>query len=404
MPYNCQWWELKDHFATIGSVVRADIVTDRGRSRGMGTVEYDSIDSARRAIDMFNRTEFKNREIFVREDLPPPEKKENFRQQERERYPANNGYDRYGNYDSYRGSRDTYVPGPPKRETFKRETRGYEVFIGNLPFSVRWQELKDLFKPYGEIERADVLENSFGKSRGMGTVYYYRKEDADNAIAKLNGYEWYGRIIEVRPSKFPRDSNAPVSEVRHIRTDGLSKNSDFTLGVTGDGSESETLYIGNLPWETAESDLFELFGSVATVERAELQYGRGGMSSGNAVVKFADIETAKAVIQQLDNYEYGGRNLKITFANYPTPEQLEALHQEIRENAERNAVLSAPAASLSALPAEGQPVEFGQQVQEQPVEQFGVFSPATTESSAPMAVVDQQQVEITEDADEMIEE
>ncbi|GME82680.1 unnamed protein product [Ambrosiozyma monospora] len=74
LPYSVQWWELKDHFQDAGDVVRADTVTSRGRPKGMGTVEFRTRDMALEAIKRYDRTTFMGREIFVREDLPPPEK------------------------------------------------------------------------------------------------------------------------------------------------------------------------------------------------------------------------------------------------------------------------------------------------------------------------------------------
>lgn len=376
----------------------------------MGTVEFEDREIAQNAINMFDRTEFKGREIFVREDLPPPEKKApEYRQpppQQYERYDRYGGYDdRYGpprgGYDRYGPSRggydDRYGPprgydrydryGPPRgydryeryppRESYsarpaytaRQQTKGYEVFIGNLPFSATWQQLKDLFREFGQIERADIIENSYGRSKGMGTVYFTNLEDAENAIAKLNGYDWDGRIIDVRKSKFPRDEDAVVGGEKIIKASGLSKNTDFTLGVTGEGNESNILYVGNLPWETAESDLFELFGSVSTVEKAELQFGRGGNASGNAVVQFPDVESAQNVIKQLDGYEYGNRRLKISFANYPTPEKLAELHEEIQKSLnEENAVGQVNVASEPIQNDEQQPAAEFQQPQENHVE------------------------------------
>jgi hypothetical protein len=40
----------------------------------------------------------------------------------------------------------------------QQKAEGTQIYIGNLPFSVTWQQLKDSFKEYGEIVRADVAE------------------------------------------------------------------------------------------------------------------------------------------------------------------------------------------------------------------------------------------------------
>ena len=77
------------------------------------------------------------------------------------------------------------------------EGEGCQLFVGNLSFDTTWRELKDHFRQCGDVERADV-RFSDGKSRGFGTVRFYKKEDADAAIARLNGVELQGRALEVR--------------------------------------------------------------------------------------------------------------------------------------------------------------------------------------------------------------
>ena len=440
MPFNVQWYEIKDHFAAAGPIIRADVVTSRGKSKGMGTVEFADRSTAERAIQMFDRTEFKGREVFVREDLPPPEKKADYRappqyedryeprdRYERydsrdryERYPPRDRFDRYerypGGYDRYesRYERGDYAPPPPRAER-RAPPAGFEVFVGNIPWSVKWQDLKDMFKPFGQVERADVFETSTGRSRGIGTVYFARYEDADAAIQKLNGFEWEGRVIEVRHGKPKgeqpdRAVTGAASTRGAIKSDGLAKNSEFTLGVTGDGPESDILYVGNLPWETAQSDLFELFGSVSTVQRAELQYGRGGNSSGNAVVQLSDVEAASNVIRQLDGYEYGNRKLRISFAKFPTPEQVAQLHAEITQSMGTSTISQAapvdqqadifPVAINNEAPVSQEDIFLQNQKQQQIIDSIAANAAAdiTEEQGA------EQSAEVADDADDMIEE
>eukprot|EP01126_Amoeba_proteus_P014176 TRINITY_DN1614_c0_g2_i3.p1 TRINITY_DN1614_c0_g2~~TRINITY_DN1614_c0_g2_i3.p1 ORF type:complete len:210 (+),score=48.54 TRINITY_DN1614_c0_g2_i3:294-923(+) len=69
LPFSSTWQQLKDTFAEIGSIVRADILqTPDGRSRGSGVVIYESKESAQIAITRFNGHNFDGRQISVRED------------------------------------------------------------------------------------------------------------------------------------------------------------------------------------------------------------------------------------------------------------------------------------------------------------------------------------------------
>ncbi len=63
---------LKDHFSQAGSVESAIIITDKisGRSKGFGFVEMSTDDEAKKAVEMFNETEFEGRKIIVNEARP----------------------------------------------------------------------------------------------------------------------------------------------------------------------------------------------------------------------------------------------------------------------------------------------------------------------------------------------
>lgn len=65
-----RWQDLKDLFKQAGYVVRADIAEEEGtkRSKGYGTVCFESADSAQKAIAMFNDMEYEGRMLSVKLD------------------------------------------------------------------------------------------------------------------------------------------------------------------------------------------------------------------------------------------------------------------------------------------------------------------------------------------------
>ncbi|GAA5990962.1 hypothetical protein JCM10908_000099 [Rhodotorula pacifica] len=74
-----------------------------------------------------------------------------------------------------------------------------QLFVSNLPFRVRWQDLKDLMRKCGTVLRADVALNpADGRSRGFGVVLFAKAEDAAKAIATYHGYTWQTRVLDVR--------------------------------------------------------------------------------------------------------------------------------------------------------------------------------------------------------------
>ncbi len=76
------------------------------------------------------------------------------------------------------------------------------------------------------------------------------------------------------------------------------------------------IYIGNLPFETTEDDLkqaFEAHGEVTSVQIIVDKFT--GRSRGFAFVEMSDDGSGQAAIEQLNNVDFAGRQLKVTKAN-----------------------------------------------------------------------------------------
>lgn len=71
--------QLKDYFAQAGTVVSANVITDRmtGKSRGFGFVEMSSAEEAQKAISTLDNTTLAGRTINVKE-AKPQERRDNF--------------------------------------------------------------------------------------------------------------------------------------------------------------------------------------------------------------------------------------------------------------------------------------------------------------------------------------
>ena len=54
----------------------------------------------------------------------------------------------------------------------------------------------------GSVFRADVHVAHDGRPKGSGVVAFETADDARNAISQFNGYEWQGRVLEVREDRF----------------------------------------------------------------------------------------------------------------------------------------------------------------------------------------------------------
>jgi RNA recognition motif-containing protein len=78
---------------------------------------------------------------------------------------------------------------------------------------------------------------------------------------------------------------------------------------------STKLYVGNLPYETTESDLQTLFESAGQVSTVNIVRDRAtGQPRGFAFVEMSDVDSARRAISELDKHQYGGRNLTVNEA------------------------------------------------------------------------------------------
>lgn len=82
--------------------------------------------------------------------------------------------------------------------------------MGNLPYSVTSDGLKDLFSQYGEITEARVIIfKDSGRSRGFGFVEFVNEADATKAVEEMNQKEVEGRklVVNIARPMEPRDNN-----------------------------------------------------------------------------------------------------------------------------------------------------------------------------------------------------
>ncbi len=78
---------------------------------------------------------------------------------------------------------------------------------------------------------------------------------------------------------------------------------------------AKKLYVGNLPYNTTQSDLEELFTQAGTVESVNIITDKfSGRSRGFGFVEMASDEEAQAAIRRFDGHELGGRALKVNEA------------------------------------------------------------------------------------------
>ena len=81
-----------------------------------------------------------------------------------------------------------------------------KLFVGNIDWGTSDEELQKLFSEYGTIEESVIIKDKFtNRSKGFGFVTFAEESEADEAIAKLDGYELNGRQIAVSEARPPKE-------------------------------------------------------------------------------------------------------------------------------------------------------------------------------------------------------
>ena len=82
---------------------------------------------------------------------------------------------------------------------------GKKLYVGNLSYDVDSSELEQLFGQHGQVTSAQVInDRDTGRSKGFGFVEMANDDEAEAAIAALNGQQHNGRALTVNEAR-PRE-------------------------------------------------------------------------------------------------------------------------------------------------------------------------------------------------------
>lgn len=81
------------------------------------------------------------------------------------------------------------------------------IYVGNISRDVTESDLKEAFGPFGTVQSAAIIKEKFsGEPRGFGFVEMPNKDEAEKAIAALNGTDLKGRNLTINEARPKTDS------------------------------------------------------------------------------------------------------------------------------------------------------------------------------------------------------
>ena len=79
------------------------------------------------------------------------------------------------------------------------------IYVGNLSYGMSEDELREAFGAFGEVSSVKILmDRESGRSRGFGFVEMPNQNEAETAIAQLNGKDVGGRALRINEAR-PRE-------------------------------------------------------------------------------------------------------------------------------------------------------------------------------------------------------
>jgi len=197
----------------------------------------------------------------------------------------------------------------------------------------------------------------------------------DSVLSKLFGWITGKKKPEVKPFRAPTVSARPDFKERTPGAERVERRDRAERPERPDRPAREDrppkaeptpqeivspkLYVGNLAYEAAENDLFDLFSKVAHVNNVEVAMDRRtNRSKGFGFVEMESLETAKAAAEKLNRTDFMGRQIVVSGAKVDKRVGQVTRDAEPESHAEA-APVPAPAAEPQVQQSEPQPETGG---------------------------------------------
>lgn len=80
-----------------------------------------------------------------------------------------------------------------------------EIFVSNIPFAAKPEDIRQLFEPYGDVGRVNLItDRETGRPRGFGFVEMPNASEAQRAIEELQNVTMQGRQLTINEAR-PRE-------------------------------------------------------------------------------------------------------------------------------------------------------------------------------------------------------
>ncbi|KAG8038759.1 hypothetical protein G9C98_000314, partial [Cotesia typhae] len=192
------------------------------------------------------------------------------------------------------------------------------IYVSNIPYDFRWQDLKDLFRTeVGKVAHVELFTDENDKPRGCGIVEFEDSDSVKVAVEKMHRFDIKGqdRFRDSSRSNAGRGSLASSGSVlgsngdKFGNTYGLSTQFLESLGING--PLVTRVFVANLDYKVDEKKLLEVFKLAGKVLHVELGKDKDGKSRGFGVVEYDHPVESVQAISMLHNQQLYDRRMTV---------------------------------------------------------------------------------------------
>ncbi|XP_063815656.1 polyadenylate-binding protein 1-like isoform X3 [Pseudophryne corroboree] len=254
---------LYDTFSAFGNILSCKVVCDENGSRGYGFVHFETQEAANRAIQTMNGMLLNDRKVFV------------------------------GHFKSRRERELEYGA---------KVMEFTNVYIKNFGEDMDDVRLKEIFSTFGSTLSVKVMMDESGRSRGFGFVNFGNHEEAQKAVAEMNGKEINGRMVYVgRAQKRIERQSELKRRFEQIKQERISR------------YQGVNLYVKNLDDGIDDDRLRKEFSPYGTITSAKVMTD-GGHSKGFGFVCFSSPEEATKAVTEMNGRIVSTKPLYVALA------------------------------------------------------------------------------------------
>uniref|UniRef100_A0A5S6Q9W3 RRM domain-containing protein n=1 Tax=Trichuris muris TaxID=70415 RepID=A0A5S6Q9W3_TRIMR len=233
----------------------------------------------------------------------------------------------------------------PRRPLMGRDLNSDKmVYISNIPYDVRWMELKDLVREKaGDVAYVEMIENVDGKSKGCAVVEFRDREAAKKCVETMHRMMLKDRSIVVKEIREPerffkkvkdetgvdffanRSFTAPhsypaVEEDGPPMSDGFETYGLSPLFLSRLGIQpplTNRVFVSNVPFSAGTTKIRDVFSIAGKVTFVELPLDKTGKSKGVAVVEYSHPVEAVQAVSMLNSQKYFDKALNVRMDAIP---------------------------------------------------------------------------------------